>query len=57
MAGKNGKGKLSKVLVSESMVRKEVREEYEKKICLKQGEARMIVEEEESVSSGCSKMQ
>ena len=38
------------MLASERMNRKEVREEYERKICEKLRETRMTVEEEESVS-------
>ena len=46
---KNGKGKVSKVLASVRMDRKEVREEYERNVCEKLREARMTVEEGASV--------
>ena len=47
---KNSKEKVSKVLASERMNRKEDRKEYERKVCERLRELRMTVEEGESVS-------
>ena len=41
---------MSKVLASERMDRKEMKEEYEKKVCKRRTEARLTVEERGSVS-------
>ena len=47
---KNGKGKVSKVLASERMDRKEFKEEYERKICERLTESMLTVEDGASVS-------
>ena len=49
---KNGKGKVSKVLSSGRMNRKEDREEYERMVCEKQKREKVFVR-----YSGCSKVQ